>query len=53
MNDYDVDSEDRPLDPPKVLRAEILYNPFDDIVPREIKKKEEEKVVVQREKGKK
>jgi len=52
LNDYEVDSEDRPVDPPKILRTEVLYNPFDDIVPRE-KKKVEEKVVIQREKGKK
>jgi peptidyl-prolyl cis-trans isomerase SDCCAG10 len=52
LNQYEVDSEDRPLEPPKILRTEVLYNPFDDIVPRE-RKKEEEKVVVQREKGKK
>jgi len=52
LNEYEVDSEDRPLEPPKILRTEVLYNPFDDIVPRE-KKKVEEKVVVQREKGKK
>jgi peptidyl-prolyl cis-trans isomerase SDCCAG10 len=52
LNEYEVDSEDRPLEPPKILRTEVLFNPFDDIVPRE-RKKEEEKVVVQREKGKK
>uniref|UniRef100_A0A1B6DD77 PPIase cyclophilin-type domain-containing protein n=1 Tax=Clastoptera arizonana TaxID=38151 RepID=A0A1B6DD77_9HEMI len=35
-----VDSEDRPLYPPKVLKAEILNNPFSDIVIRVLPKNE-------------
>jgi peptidyl-prolyl cis-trans isomerase SDCCAG10 len=34
MNDFEVDQNDRPIYPPKILSTEILYNPFDDIVPR-------------------
>jgi peptidyl-prolyl cis-trans isomerase SDCCAG10 len=26
--------DDRPLDPPKVVSSEVLWPPFDDIVPR-------------------
>ena len=29
-----VDEDDRPLQPPVVLGAEVLWNPFEDIVPR-------------------
>lgn len=41
MEDCEVDGDDRPLFPPKIKRTEVLYNPFDDIVPRQ--KKEEMK----------
>lgn len=41
MEDCEVDKDDRPLFPPKIKRTEVLYNPFDDIVPRQ--KKEEMK----------
>lgn len=35
MGEVDVDSDDRPHDPPVLKRIEILSNPFNDIVPRE------------------
>ena len=38
LNDFEVDENEVPLYPPKILSAEIIVNPFDDIVPREIKK---------------
>eukprot|EP01102_Stenamoeba_stenopodia_P001915 TRINITY_DN1172_c0_g1_i1.p1 TRINITY_DN1172_c0_g1~~TRINITY_DN1172_c0_g1_i1.p1 ORF type:complete len:483 (-),score=163.03 TRINITY_DN1172_c0_g1_i1:81-1529(-) len=34
MNNLEVDSSDRPLYPPKITSTEILWNPFDDIIPR-------------------
>ncbi|XP_033332178.2 spliceosome-associated protein CWC27 homolog [Megalopta genalis] len=37
-----VDENDRPLYPPKVLKTEILNNPFSDIVPRVTTKKSED-----------
>lgn len=37
MEDCEVNSDDRPLFPPKIKKTEVLYNPFDDIVPRQIK----------------
>jgi peptidyl-prolyl cis-trans isomerase SDCCAG10 len=43
FNDLEVDGEERPLHPPKVIGAEVLWNPFDDIKPRQLKKKVEEK----------
>ena len=41
MSELEVDSNERPLEPPSVKSAEILNNPFDDIVPRDIKPNEE------------
>jgi peptidyl-prolyl cis-trans isomerase SDCCAG10 len=29
-----VDDNDRPLDPPVIREAEVVWNPFDDLVPR-------------------
>lgn len=44
FNDIETDSEDRPMyGAPKILRAEILNNPFDDIIPRVMKQSEEKK----------
>jgi peptidyl-prolyl cis-trans isomerase SDCCAG10 len=34
VNDLQVDADERPLFPPKIIRTEVLFNPFDDIVPR-------------------
>ena len=34
LNDVSTNMEDHPLDPPKILKTEVLSNPFDDIVPR-------------------
>jgi peptidyl-prolyl cis-trans isomerase SDCCAG10 len=35
MNECDV-VEERPTRPPKITSAEVIYNPFDDIVPRNL-----------------
>ena len=34
MEEREVGDQDRPLYPPKLLKADVLYNPFDDLVPR-------------------
>lgn len=34
MGDVEVDENDRPLEPPRILSGEVLANPFDDIAPR-------------------
>ncbi|GMH06941.1 hypothetical protein Nepgr_008781 [Nepenthes gracilis] len=40
LGDVETDKNDRPLDPPpKILSIEVLWNPFDDIVPREVSNK--------------
>jgi len=35
LGETDVDKNERPLNPNKIFRTEILSNPFDDILPRE------------------
>ncbi|XP_046851502.1 spliceosome-associated protein CWC27 homolog [Xenia sp. Carnegie-2017] len=35
MENMEVDQNDFPVYPPKILNTEVLSNPFDDIVPRE------------------
>ncbi|KAL1552328.1 cytochrome P450 monooxygenase 57 [Salvia divinorum] len=40
LSEVECDKNDRPLDPlPKILSAEVLWNPFDDMVPRVISTK--------------
>ncbi|XP_033115127.1 spliceosome-associated protein CWC27 homolog [Anneissia japonica] len=43
LADVQTDGDDRPNFPPTIRSTEVLANPFDDIVPRESKKKELEK----------
>ena len=31
MNGLETDSEDRPINPPKIITTEVVVNPFDDI----------------------
>ncbi|KAG3088073.1 Peptidyl-prolyl cis-trans isomerase [Phytophthora idaei] len=40
VGDLETDAQDRPTNPPKLLSAEVLWNPFEDIVPRAVKRKE-------------
>ncbi|ETN01154.1 hypothetical protein PPTG_17577 [Phytophthora nicotianae INRA-310] len=42
VGDLETDAQDRPTNPPKLLSAEVLWNPFEDIVPRDVKKTETE-----------
>ncbi|XP_057372862.1 spliceosome-associated protein CWC27 homolog [Daphnia carinata] len=34
FNDLDIDNEERPRHPPKILKTEVINNPFPDIEPR-------------------
>ncbi|KAH9329498.1 hypothetical protein KI387_001606, partial [Taxus chinensis] len=37
LGDIETDKDDRPIDsPPKIISVEVLWNPFEDIVPRKI-----------------
>ncbi|CAD5216149.1 unnamed protein product [Bursaphelenchus xylophilus] len=54
LNDYAVDSENRPIRSERINKVEVLSNPFKDIVPRSVKNKEKkskkhkkEKAVIQ------
>ena len=38
MGEYEVDENDRPLYPPRIITTDVLLHPFDDIVPREKQK---------------
>lgn len=40
LEEGDIDANDRPLYPHKILKTQVLLNPFDDIVPRQIVGKE-------------
>lgn len=47
FDELQVDQNDKPFDPPKIIRTEILSNPFDDILPRDSgrkKKKDQDKI---------
>lgn len=34
VSDVDTDAQDRPVNPPRLVSVEVLWNPFDDVVPR-------------------
>ncbi|KAJ6643442.1 Spliceosome-associated protein CWC27 like [Pseudolycoriella hygida] len=46
-----VDHNERPMYPHKILKAEILLNPFNDIVPRMVKREEKTEKKAKKEKG--
>ncbi|KAI1905318.1 hypothetical protein AGOR_G00014860 [Albula goreensis] len=43
LAEVECDSNERPLNPHKIRSTEVLHSPFDDIVPREIKKAKKDK----------
>ncbi|XP_008576541.1 PREDICTED: peptidyl-prolyl cis-trans isomerase CWC27 homolog isoform X1 [Galeopterus variegatus] len=43
LTEVDIGDEERPHNPHKIKSCEVLFNPFDDIIPREIKKPKKEK----------
>ncbi|GFR66125.1 peptidyl-prolyl cis-trans isomerase CWC27 homolog [Elysia marginata] len=43
LQEVETDANERPLYPPKIIRCEILSNPFDDIIPRVVRKSKKEK----------
>lgn len=36
LEESEVDQNERPMYPQRILKTEVLLNPFDDIVPREV-----------------
>ncbi|XP_063068492.1 spliceosome-associated protein CWC27 homolog [Engraulis encrasicolus] len=49
LAEVECDADERPLNPHKVRATEVLHSPFDDIIPREVKKNRKDK----KEEGKK
>uniref|UniRef100_A0A8C4HV56 Spliceosome-associated protein CWC27 homolog n=1 Tax=Dicentrarchus labrax TaxID=13489 RepID=A0A8C4HV56_DICLA len=43
LAEVECDNEERPLNAHKIKTAEVLHSPFDDIIPRELKKAKKEK----------
>ncbi|PNI41065.1 CWC27 isoform 1 [Pan troglodytes] len=43
LSEVDIDDDERPHNPHKIKSCEVLFNPFDDIIPREIKRPKKEK----------
>lgn len=41
LDETQTDKNDRPLDPPKIYKVEILWNPFDDMEPRGVVERRE------------
>ncbi|XP_011675286.2 spliceosome-associated protein CWC27 homolog [Strongylocentrotus purpuratus] len=41
LGEVDIGADDRPVYPPKIKSTQVLANPFDDIIPRQLKKKQE------------
>jgi peptidyl-prolyl cis-trans isomerase SDCCAG10 len=52
LGDLEVDADDRPLYPPRIIGAEVINNPFNDILPREVKRLTAEEVVKVKVRGK-
>jgi len=52
LGELEVDADDRPLYPPRIIGAEVINNPFNDIVPREAKRSTTEEVVKVKVRGK-
>jgi len=45
IENEEVDNNDRPLNPPRIKSCEVVLNPFDDIIPRELPKKSKPKPI--------
>lgn len=43
FDDLQVDQNEKPLYPPKIISTEVVFNPFDDIIPRKIEAKKTNK----------
>ncbi|KAM8961848.1 spliceosome-associated protein CWC27 homolog isoform 2-T2 [Pelodytes ibericus] len=43
LTEVDIGEDERPVNPHKIKTSEVLFNPFDDIIPRVIKKPKKEK----------
>ncbi|CAI5466602.1 unnamed protein product [Closterium sp. Yama58-4] len=42
LGEVDTDDNDRPFDPPSIISVEVIWNPFEDIVPRTLPAREQQ-----------
>eukprot|EP00897_Mesotaenium_endlicherianum_P010581 jgi/Mesen1/9551/ME000640S08901 len=40
LAEVDVGDDDRPLDPPEILSVDVMWNPFDDMEPRQLARRD-------------
>ncbi|XP_048359522.1 spliceosome-associated protein CWC27 homolog isoform X2 [Sphaerodactylus townsendi] len=52
LTEVEIGSDERPVNPHKIKSTEVLFNPFDDIIPRTSKKLKKEKPVEEVKKAK-
>ncbi|XP_007420183.1 peptidyl-prolyl cis-trans isomerase CWC27 homolog isoform X1 [Python bivittatus] len=52
LSEVEIDMDERPTNPYKITSTEVLFNPFDDIIPRASKKLKNEKLVEEVDKAK-
>ncbi|XP_061475107.1 spliceosome-associated protein CWC27 homolog isoform X2 [Rhineura floridana] len=52
LSEVETDANERPVNPHKIKNTEVLFNPFDDIIPRASKKMKNEKPVEEVKKAK-
>ncbi|CAI5535987.1 unnamed protein product [Closterium sp. Naga37s-1] len=45
LGEVDTDDNDRPFDPPSIISVEVIWNPFEDIVPRTLPARQQQETV--------
>ncbi|EIE22031.1 cyclophilin-like protein, partial [Coccomyxa subellipsoidea C-169] len=50
LNDLETGEDDRPTHPPVIKEVEVLWNPFDDIIPRSTREEREAEAAARKEK---
>ncbi|CAI7907982.1 unnamed protein product [Closterium sp. NIES-54] len=46
LGEVDTDDNDRPFEPPSIISVEVIWNPFEDIVPRTLPARQQQETVV-------
>ncbi|CAI5491685.1 unnamed protein product [Closterium sp. Naga37s-1] len=45
LGEVDTDENDRPFDPPSIISVEVIWNPFEDIVPRTLPARQQQETM--------
>ncbi|CAI5957584.1 unnamed protein product [Closterium sp. NIES-65] len=45
LGEVDTDDNDRPFDPPSIISVEVIWNPFEDIVPRTLPARQQQETM--------